>query len=277
MDSKRKTLLALVCSIAVVAASACGGVASDTGDDVSAGRSTLFGEPDGGAAASATPLDGDSVATPTNAPPADDSRQAPSVDRIVGSTAHKTGKHVALTFDDGPDPRWTPQVLALLEQYEARATFCMVGDNAQRYPGLVRQVAATGNVLCDHTMNHDENLRNQATETQQSEIAGGREAILAAAPQSEVTYYRAPGGNFSLQTRQIAVTLGMQPLAWSVDTRDWTRPGTSAIVAKAKQHLRGSSVVLLHDGGGDRSQSMAALGQLLPWLVAQGYEFDIPA
>lgn len=260
MPAKRKILVAFACAVAMAVTPACGEVTSS---------GTSAGLPSG--------LGGDPITTPTDRPSGKDSRQQPSIDHIVGSAAHRTGKHVALTFDDGPDPRWTPQVLALLQQYRARATFCMVGNNAQRYPGLVQQVSAAGNVLCNHTMSHDEDLTNQATEAQLSEIAGGRDAILGAAPQSDVTYYRAPAGNFSMPTREIAVELGMQPLAWSVDTRDWTRPGTPAIVARVKQQLRGGSVVLMHDAGGDRSQSVAALRQLLPWLVAQGYEFDVPA
>jgi peptidoglycan/xylan/chitin deacetylase (PgdA/CDA1 family) len=206
----------------------------------------------------------------------------PRADVIVGHTAHRGGgRHIALTFDDGPDPTWTPQVLALLAQYHAQATFCEIGHNAQAHPALVRAIVAAGDVLCDHTMDHDENLPSRPHQVKYDEIADARQAILAAAPGARVTYYRAPGGAFSRHgdpdsVQRIAVSLGMQPLAWSIDTVDWTKPGVPAIVS-AIESAGTDDVVLLHDAGGDRSQTIAALRIALPWLVAHGYQFDVPA
>jgi peptidoglycan/xylan/chitin deacetylase (PgdA/CDA1 family) len=201
-------------------------------------------------------------------------------DVIVGSTKQKSGLHVALTFDDGPDPTWTPQVLDLLAQYHVKAVFCLVGVNAKAHPALVRRIVAEGHELCDHTMHHKENLPTLPIDARRAEIADAQQAILAAVPDAKVPYFRAPAGAFSKtddpnSVQQIAASLGMQPLAWSVDTVDWTKPGTDAIVASVEK-LSGHDVVLLHDAGGDRSQTVAALKIVLPWLVAHGYEFDFP-
>jgi hypothetical protein len=186
----------------------------------------------------------------------------PDPDVIVGSTAHKSGKHIALTFDD---------------------PFCLVGTNAQANPGLVRRIAEDGHALCDHTMTHDEGLPSLPAEDRKAEIAGCRDAIVAAAPDAHVRYFRAPAGAFSdagdedpESVQRIATRLGMQPLAWSIDTEDWTQPGVDAIVSAVRQ-AGDHDVVLLHDAGGGRQQTMTALETVLPWLVEQGYRFDLPA
>jgi peptidoglycan-N-acetylglucosamine deacetylase len=224
------------------------------------------------------------VHTPTTTEPIPQGEVTPATEPpivILGSTKHREGPHIALTFDDGPDPTWTPQVLDLLDQYHAKATFCLVGTNAKAYPALVRRIAADGHALCDHTMHHDERLPDRPAATRHAEIEDGRAAILAAAPDARVPYYRAPGGAFSRpgndpdSVQKIAAALGMQSLAWSIDTVDWTRPGTAAIVA-AVERAGSHDVVLLHDAGGNRDQTVAALRIVLPWLVAHGYQFDLP-
>jgi peptidoglycan-N-acetylglucosamine deacetylase len=235
------------------------------------------------------PLPGDTAIAPAATPVAatvDTSTGStdlgePNADVIVGSTRHRSGKHIALTFDDGPDPMWTPQVLDLLSQYDARATFCLIGTNAERYPELVRRIAGEGHALCDHTMHHDERLPSLPVEDREAEIVDCQDAILAAAPDARVPYFRAPAGAFSSANDQdsvqrIAARNGMQPLAWSIDTEDWTRPGVDAIVS-AVQQAGDHDVVLLHDAGGDRQQTLTALEQVLPWLTEQGYQFDVPA
>jgi peptidoglycan/xylan/chitin deacetylase (PgdA/CDA1 family) len=207
----------------------------------------------------------------------------PSPDVVVGSTEHQAGKHIALTFDDGPDPTWTPRVLDLLDQYDVQATFCVVGENAREHPDLVRRIAGAGHALCDHTMHHDEKLPARPAADRKAEIKDCRDAIIDAAPDADVRYFRAPAGAFSRpgdpdpdSVQRIAARLGMQPLAWSIDTEDWTKPGVAAIVDSVQQ-AGDHDVVLLHDAGGDRQQTMTALEKVLPWLVDQGYEFDLPA
>ncbi|GAB3575455.1 hypothetical protein GCM10027445_37950 [Amycolatopsis endophytica] len=193
-------------------------------------------------------------------------------------TAARPGRFVALTFDDGPDPTYTPQVLDLLEQHGAVATFCMVGTQVRRHPELVAQVVERGMRLCDHTVSHDEELARRNEARISAEITGTQADLrLAADGDVSIPYFRAPGGNWSETITAIASREGMTSLGWSVDSRDWTLPGTPAIVATVRQAVQPGAVILLHDGGGQRKQTVAALTELLPWLVAQGYQFDFPA
>lgn len=182
---------------------------------------------------------------------------------------------VALTFDDGPDPRWTPEVLDLLRRYGAVATFCVVGEQVAAHPDLVRDIVAAGHRLCDHTRTHDEGLPTRSAKQLADEIVGARDD-LAAVVDTRVAYFRAPGGNWSPDVLELAVATGMQPLGWSVDPRDWRRPGAAAIVEAVQRDVRPGAVVLLHDGGGRREQTVAALERLLPWLVEHGYAFAFP-
>lgn len=182
---------------------------------------------------------------------------------------------VALTFDDGPDPRWTPQVLDLLRRHGAVATFCVVGEQVEAHPDLVRDIVAAGHRLCDHTRTHDESLPARSLEEMVGEIVGTRDDI-AAVVDARVDYFRAPGGNWSPDVLELAVSSGMQPLGWSVDPRDWRRPGAVAIVEAVQREVRPGAVILLHDGGGRRDQTVTALERLLPWLVDRGYAFAHP-
>ncbi|AUG76558.1 hypothetical protein CFP65_1675 [Kitasatospora sp. MMS16-BH015] len=195
---------------------------------------------------------------------------------IVHSTA-TGGRTVALTFDDGPGPATGP-VLDLLAQYGVHATFCQIGPQATANPALVHRILAGGHRLCDHTVHHPQPLHTLAHDRQVYEIDAAKDMIVqAGGPGTKVAWFRAPGGDFSAENEQIAVQDGMRPLGWTVDPRDWSRPGVPAIVAAVQHQLRPGGVVLMHDGGGDRSQTVAALRQLLPWFVAQGYTFDFPA
>jgi peptidoglycan-N-acetylglucosamine deacetylase len=182
---------------------------------------------------------------------------------------------VVLTFDDGPDPRWTPRILDVLARHGAVATFCMVGEKAAAHPDLVRAVAAAGMRLCDHSRTHDEGLTTRPTDRMTEEVVDTQHALADAAG-AAVTYFRAPGGTWSPPLQQLAADSRMQPLGWSVDPRDWKRPGADAVVAAVQKHVRPGSIVLMHDGGGRRDQTVAALDRLLPWLTDHGYHFGFP-
>lgn len=182
---------------------------------------------------------------------------------------------VALTFDDGPDPTYTPQVLALLVKAHVHATFCLIGRNAARYPQLVREIVAGGHTLCDHTWDHDEQLRVRPAGQISLDIARGADAIRKAAGVAPALF-RAPGGNWSPAIEAAARAQHMTPLKWTVDPRDWSRPGVNAILSTVYAELRPGGVILCHDGGGNRSQTVAALKILLTRLPAMGYHFVVP-
>ncbi|MEV7597301.1 polysaccharide deacetylase family protein [Kitasatospora sp. NPDC089797] len=201
---------------------------------------------------------------------------APLVDMGISRTSEDPGRTVNLTIDDGPDPQWTPKVLDVLARNGAKAVFCMLGPNARAHPELARKVVAAGHRLCDHSVSHDTAMDHKDVAYQEKEIVDGQRMIQEATDGAPVPYYRAPGGAFTPESRQIAAAHGMRPRGWNVDTRDFERPGVEKIVETAKAQLRIGPTVLLHDGGGNRAQTLAALEQLLPWLTENGYAFSFP-
>ncbi|MEU9048206.1 MULTISPECIES: polysaccharide deacetylase family protein [unclassified Kitasatospora] len=194
----------------------------------------------------------------------------------AGSSSRSSLGAVSLTIDDGPDPLWTPRVLDVLARNGAKAVFCMLGPNALAHPDLAWQVVAAGHRLCDHSVSHDTAMDHKDVGYQEKEIVDGLRMIREATGGAAVDYYRAPGGAFTPESRQIAAANGLRPLGWNVDTRDFERPGADRIVETAKEQLRRGPTILLHDGGGNRTQTVEALEQLLPWLKANGYTFSFP-
>ncbi|KQX48043.1 MULTISPECIES: polysaccharide deacetylase family protein [unclassified Streptomyces] len=207
-------------------------------------------------------------------------KAAPAAPKAVSATiahASEAGERgINLTIDDGPDPVWTPQVLDLLREYEVKATFCMVGTQAQAHPELVKQVVAAGHRLCDHSVSHNTAMDKASQEYQKKQILDAERMITEASGGVHPMYYRAPGGAFTPYSRKLAASRGMRPLGWNVDTKDFERPGTEAIVATVERELPSGPTVLFHDAGGDRAQTVEALRRLLPRLKEQGYTFGFP-
>lgn len=187
---------------------------------------------------------------------------------------HEGDKAIALTIDDGPSSKYTPQVLALLAQYKISATFCMIGESADKHASLVAEVSAAGHLVANHTWTHP-NLSHLTEAQITAEIERTNDAIMRGGAK-QPTLFRAPGGNWSPAAFAVCAKLGLRPLDWSVDPRDWSRPGTDHIVQTVMGHTRTGSIILEHDGGGDRSQTVAALQQFLPQLLQAGYHFVQP-
>jgi peptidoglycan-N-acetylglucosamine deacetylase len=183
-------------------------------------------------------------------------------------------KVVALTIDDGPSPIYTPQILRILRQYGITASFSMIGQNAATFPGIAREVAAAGHMIVNHTWNH-ENLGRMKAAAVRDEISRATDAILAATGKHP-SMFRAPYGVWSRAVFSYCAQAGLTPLDWSVDPRDWSRPGVRAIVRDIESDTRAGSIILEHDGGGNRSQTVAALKIWLPRLLDQGYQFTTP-
>jgi len=183
-------------------------------------------------------------------------------------------KVIALTIDDGPSPVYTPQVLRLLDKYQVIATFSMIGLEVDTYPAITREVAAAGHKIINHTWSHL-NLANQTPVVIADQIARATGAIHHATGRLP-TMFRAPYGAWSPAVLQRCAQAGMTPLAWSVDPRDWSRPGVPSIVGNIMRNTKTGSIILEHDGGGNRSQTVAALKIVLPRLLAEGYRFTTP-
>jgi peptidoglycan/xylan/chitin deacetylase (PgdA/CDA1 family) len=197
-------------------------------------------------------------------------------DGPFGTVVGTGSNTVALTFDDGPSPMWTPQILDLLRQYNVKATFCLVGQNVQAYPELVRAIVADGHTLCDHTWDHNEQLGDLSNDAIRDDMQRTIEAIQAASPGAKVSYFRAPGGNWTAPVVEVARELGMTSLDWTVDPEDWTGPPAASIVNTIITQCVTGAIFLLHDAGGDRSSTVEAVRQFLPVLVGRNTFIALP-
>ncbi|MFF9281517.1 polysaccharide deacetylase family protein [Streptomyces griseosporeus] len=217
----------------------------------------------------------------SSAPPGPAASASPAaaqqrVDVTIAHASDAGARGVNITIDDGPDPVWTPQMLDVLDEFGVKATFCMVGTQAQAHPDLVKKVVAAGHRLCDHSVSHDTAMDKKSEQYQAQQILDAERMITEASGGVKPMYYRAPGGAFTPYSRTLAASHGMRPLGWNVDTKDFERPGTDAIVATVQRELPNGPTLLFHDAGGDRSQTVAALRRILPQLKEQGYSFGFP-
>lgn len=183
-----------------------------------------------------------------------------------GSRAQKV---VALTFDDGPST-YTPGFLDVLKQKGVKATFFMIGQQVAPNASLVRRVLAEGHELADHTWNHSNVSAGGAFASGQ--ITSTANAIHTATGFKPCAF-RAPGGAVSSGLISLARGLGFTTVQWDVDTNDWKLPGTEADYQRVVDGVRNGSIVLMHDGGGPRSQGLAALPRIIDTLRARGYRF----
>jgi cellulose synthase/poly-beta-1,6-N-acetylglucosamine synthase-like glycosyltransferase/peptidoglycan/xylan/chitin deacetylase (PgdA/CDA1 family)/spore germination protein YaaH len=187
-------------------------------------------------------------------------------------------KDVALSFDDGPDPAWTPRILDILKERQAPATFFVVGENAVRSPELLTRIVDEGHEIGNHTYSHpniadvsEERLTLEVNVVQRLfESRLGRRSLLFRPPYAEDVEPETPD-----QVRPLLVTsaLGYYTVGMQIDPGDWARPGTDEIVARVLAGARGGegNVVLLHDSGGDRTQTIAALPLIIDGLRAEGF------
>ncbi|MGO4599441.1 polysaccharide deacetylase family protein [Terrabacter sp. 2RAF25] len=178
---------------------------------------------------------------------------------------------VYLTFDDGPSATWTPRVLAVLRKYGVRAVFFENGQNLSWYPSIPRTLRSYGNLIGNHTWSHPNlTLLSNASVSWQ---LNRTEAALGYRPRC----VRPPYGATNSRIQAIIAARGQRHILWTVDPRDWSRPGTWTIVTRVLAGVRDGSRILLHDGGGDRSQTVAALDLLIPRLRARGFVIGLMA
>jgi peptidoglycan-N-acetylglucosamine deacetylase len=188
------------------------------------------------------------------------------VDQLI----HDAPKHaIALTVDDGPDPDYTPKVLRLLDKHRMQASFCIVGVHAEAYPKLIRDIHRAGHVIVNHTYTHIQPFNRQTEKRIVTEITRAQRAIEKAAKVSP-RLFRAPGGTWSPFIFRAVASYDLIPLDWDVDPLDWAMPGTRKI-ERAMLRGRPNDIVLCHDGGGNRSETVRALRKVLPEWKHRGY------
>jgi peptidoglycan/xylan/chitin deacetylase (PgdA/CDA1 family) len=183
--------------------------------------------------------------------------------------AGRRRREVALTFDDGPGP-YTARILRILRRMHVPATFFVIGRSAQAYPGLVKAEVRAGCEVGDHTETHPflASLSRRAQEEQVDAAARAIRAAHAPAPR----LLRPPYGSFDAITLAILRPRRMLMVLWSADTQDYLRPGASRIAYAAISGGRPGAIILMHDGGGDRSQTVAALPRIIRRLRQRGFQ-----
>ena len=212
----------------------------------------------------AGPLAMPAAGAPSSGQPAFTTSEAP------GGAATAGQRVIALTFDDGPGP-FTPQVLSVLERYQVPATFFEIGDEVARYPQYSKMVAAAGFPVEDHTWSHPDLTTLPASgvaaqiDMTQAEI----QAVTGTTPEC----VRPPYDAWNAAVLSQIATRGLTTMSYSVDPKDWTLPGVQAIADRVVGAAFPGAVVDMHDAGGDRSQTVAALPQIITRLRALGYSF----
>lgn len=187
-------------------------------------------------------------------------------------------KVIALTFDDGPWDKQTDEILDILEQNDAKATFFTVGQCISGHEKELQRAASMGCEIGTHTWDHAEgsgegvSLIKMSTDERKQEVQKGLEAIKNATGQEASTIFRCPSGNFDTSVATDLEGIVTAEIGWNVDTTDWKKPGAD-VIAQRIQSAGPGNIILMHDGGGDRSQTIEGLRQALPKLKEQGYSF----
>lgn len=188
---------------------------------------------------------------------------------VPTAPAGGSGPVLYLTFDDGPHPGYTPQVLEALARHGARATFFVIGSLAERYPGIIQRITAEGHTVANHTWNH-EALAGLPQEVFDDTVGRTQDLLGSRA----TSCLRPPYGSIDAFTRDWAANHGLDIALWNVDPADWRSPPAADIAQHIVDHARDGAIVLLHDGGGDRTQTVLALEAALQSLVGRGFRFE---
>ena len=189
---------------------------------------------------------------------------------VVGNPPN-TPRIMALTFDDGPSPQFTPEILQLLTRYNAHATFFVLGSEAAHFPQLVRDIIKQGSAVANHGYNHINYFQAGLARTLHD--AAQAQALFDKEKIPSIPFYRPPFGNSNQRLVEAMAQKGYAVTLWSVDTHDWSKPGISYITRKVLTDAKPNAIVLMHDSGGNRNQTVAALAAILPVLKAEGYKF----
>jgi len=186
-------------------------------------------------------------------------------------------EQVSITFDDGPDPEWTPRILDILKARDVKAAFFVVGSNAERYPDLIRRIIAEGHELGNHTYTHAD-ISDMPPAIVKLELNASQRSIESIAGCSTVLFRppynadRCPHSLAEFKPLLIADELGYISVSESIDSEDWDKSGPSVILERIKERRGEGNVVLLHDAGGDRSGTVAALPSIIDYLRMRGDE-----
>ncbi len=200
-----------------------------------------------------------------------------SVVRVNGTTENVFYKNreakgkVALTFDDGPHPRLTPEILDILEEYGIVATFFVVGRNVENYPEAFERLLASECEIGNHTYSH-KNLGKMCEDDILREI-GGTETAVYNLSERRLSVLRPPQGLYGENLARVCMSRGYDVILWSIDTRDWAHNSPQKIVETVLSELDDGDIILMHDYVSGASPTCEALRMLIPEILSRGYEF----
>ena len=197
--------------------------------------------------------------------------QATPQSNLVFSKNSSKTKKVALTFDDGPHPRYTHQILEILKEYGVTATFFVIGINASRYPDALAELSESGCEIGNHTYSHN-NIRYAGREQVEQEIQKCQNEIASRTGQTP-TLFRPPEGRFNCYLEEAAACLDYRIILWSIDTKDWAHTPPDVIVREVLAQLDHGDIILMHDYVSGQNTTCDALRTLIPTLLNMGYEF----
>jgi len=193
-----------------------------------------------------------------------------NLDTAPGSPYQQGQKVVALTFDDGPNPVYTPQILRILTADRAPASFEIIGQLGAAYPGILRAEDAAGMALVNHTWTHTD-LRLLPASRWPAEV-GRTSMLLRGVTGHPASCLRLPYGLGGQAVDARLRAQGLAELGWDVDPSDYLRPGAAVIARRVLTALHPGAIVVMHDGGGNRSQTVAALPAIIRGSRAAGYQ-----
>ncbi|MQM28574.1 polysaccharide deacetylase family protein [Glycomyces albidus] len=238
-----------------------------TAGETSAAPDTGPGTESSAATAPASPST-DAPGSPAAEPPGN------MYDGPLGTRNHTGDDSIALTFDDGPSPEWTPKVLDMLRERGIKATFCLIGAYAEAYPELVADIAREGHTLCNHSWFHEFDLGDRGEDEIRANLQRTNDAIVKAAPGADVAYFRHPGGQWTDRAIAIAADLGMESLHWAVDPSDWDNRTTEKQIREHVLDRTGpGAIILLHDGASNQQDMCKAMGAVFEEFERRGYTY----
>ena len=180
-------------------------------------------------------------------------------------------KKIALTFDDGPSKQNTEAILSILKEYNIKATFFIIGQNAEKDPDRIYRIYEEGHELGNHSYTH--RYMTQLSKEETISEVQKTEDILVKITGTKPTVFRPPGGYYNDETCKIIEKMGYQNVLWSIDTRDWKMPEINQIATNVEEKAGAGDIILFHDLEDKRLPTPKALKRIIPFLIENGYEF----
>lgn len=185
---------------------------------------------------------------------------------------HKNNaQKIALTFDDGPHPRYTRRILDILKKYDIKATFFIIGQNVEYYPGIVEQIIAEGHEVGNHTYRH-KHTKMLTDEVFEQDVEKCN-SLISEKCANKVKLFRPPEGYVDEKVRAVAQSLGYSIILWNIDTRDWEHASAKQIERTVINNISAGDIILMHDYVSGSNSTIEALERIIPKLLDENYKF----